>query len=90
MRELLAKLETNAFADAPEIRMSPRGRDVLSLLAAGASYRQASERLGMGIGGIHRHIERMRWQNDCESLLELIARYKARLAAEQARTREPE
>jgi DNA-binding CsgD family transcriptional regulator len=84
MRELLAELETDAFADAPEIRLSPRGRDVLSLLAAGASYRQASERLGMGIGGVRRHIEKMRWQNDCESVLELIARYRARLAAEQA------
>ncbi|MDR2488666.1 MAG: hypothetical protein LBD42_04140 [Desulfovibrio sp.] len=84
MRELLAELETDPFADAPEIRLSPRGRAVLSLLATGATYRQVSERLGMGIGGVRRHIEKMRWQNDCDSILELIARYKARLAAEQA------
>jgi DNA-binding CsgD family transcriptional regulator len=84
MRELLAELETDACADAPEIRLSPRGKAVLSLLAAGATYRQVSERLGMGVGGVRRHIEKMLWQNGCESLLELIARYKARLAAEQA------
>ena len=75
MRELLAALETDAFADAPEIRLSPRGRDILSLLAAGASHRQASERLGMGMGGVRRHIEKMCWQNDCESILTLIAKY---------------
>jgi DNA-binding CsgD family transcriptional regulator len=76
MRELLAELETDAFADAPEIRLSPRGRAVLSLLATGATYRQVSERLGMGVGGVRRHIEKMRWQNDCESLLELIVSYR--------------
>lgn len=83
MRELLAELETDAFADTSEIRLSPRGKAVLSLLATGATYRQVSERLGMGVGGVRRHIEKMRWQNDCESILELIARYRARLAAEQ-------
>jgi DNA-binding CsgD family transcriptional regulator len=75
MRELLAELETDAFADAPEIRLSPRGKDVLSLLAVGATYRQVSESLGMGVGDVRRHIEKMRWQNDCESMLELIAKY---------------
>jgi hypothetical protein len=34
-----------------------------------------SERLGMGVNGIKRHKEKMLWQNDCETMRELIAKY---------------
>ena len=42
----------------------------------GYTYRQIAERLGMGVGGVRRHLEKMLWQNDCESMLKLIAKYR--------------
>ena len=34
------------------------------------------ERLGMGINGIKRHKDKMLWQNNCETMAELVAKYR--------------
>jgi DNA-binding CsgD family transcriptional regulator len=82
-RELLVAADIPAAADLPAVRLSPRGREVMELFMRGHTYRQIAQRLGISLSGVQRHREKMLWQNDCESMLELIARYQARLAAEQ-------
>lgn len=81
-------LGASSFADAPTVRLSPRGKDVLRLFMRGFTYKQISENLGMSISGVRRHREKMLWQNDCESVLELIAKYEAlRVAGQDSETR---
>lgn len=46
----------------------------------GMTYRQIAEHLGISISGVRRHLEKMLWQNECKSMLELITKYKAWLA----------
>jgi DNA-binding CsgD family transcriptional regulator len=55
---------------------------------SGVAYRQIAERMGISLSGVRRHCEKMLWQNNCESMLELIAKYQARLVVEQAETTE--
>jgi DNA-binding CsgD family transcriptional regulator len=81
-RELLLMLEICDFADAPAVRLSPRGKDVLQLFMRGLTYKQIGDRLGMSVSGVRRHREKMLWRNDCESLLELIVKYRGKHIAE--------
>ena len=81
-RELMLMLDAHALLDAPVIKLSPRGREVMELFMRGCTYRQIAQCLGISLSGVQRHREKMLWQNDCESMLELIARYRAQLAAE--------
>jgi DNA-binding CsgD family transcriptional regulator len=76
-RELVFMLEASFCVDTPAIKLSSRGEDVLRLLMRGFSYKQIGESLGMSISGVRRHREKMLWQNECESVLELIAKYRA-------------
>jgi DNA-binding CsgD family transcriptional regulator len=87
-RALLLKFGAAAPPCAQPVRLSPRGREVLELFMSGVVYRQIAERMGISLSGVRRHREKMLWQNNCESMLELIARYKAQLASEQAGARE--
>ena len=73
--ELLLMIDAVVPSIRPTVRLTPRGKEVLELYMRGHTYREIAERLGMGIGGVRRHLEKMRWQNDCESMLELIAKY---------------
>ena len=59
----------------PMLRFSPRGKEVFLLIKEGLSHKQVSERLGMGINGVKRHREKMLLQNNCATILELIAKY---------------
>jgi DNA-binding NarL/FixJ family response regulator len=68
-------IESNAHAVPVQIKLSPRGREVLLLFMKGFTYKQIGESLGMSMSGVQRHREKMLWQNDCESMMELIARY---------------
>lgn len=79
-RELL--LVDNASApEAPQsVRLSPRGREVMELFMRGMSYKQIAERLSISRSGVRRYLEKMLWQNECKSMLELMARYRAWLA----------
>jgi DNA-binding CsgD family transcriptional regulator len=81
-RELLLVLDNDDPVAPPHIRFSPRGREVVELFMRGCTYRQIAERLGISLSGVHRHREKMLWQNDCESMLELIAKYQSQLAFE--------
>ena len=43
----------------------------------GITYKQIAERLGISLSGVRRHREKMLWQNECRSMLELVAKYQA-------------
>ncbi len=57
------------------LRFSPRGKEVFLLLKEGLTHKQVAECLGMGVNGVKRHREKMLFQNDCKSVLELIVKY---------------
>jgi DNA-binding CsgD family transcriptional regulator len=59
----------------PMLRFSPRGKEVFAFMLEGLGNTEISERLGMSISGVKRHREKMLLQNDCKSILQLIAKY---------------
>jgi DNA-binding CsgD family transcriptional regulator len=82
-RELLLAADIPASADPPAVRFSPRGREVMELFMRGRTYREIAQCLGISLSGVRRHREKMLWQNNCESMLELIARCRAGRADER-------
>jgi DNA-binding CsgD family transcriptional regulator len=80
-RELVFMPDAYIHTDAPVVKLSPRGREVMEVFMRGCTYRQIAQCMGINLSGVQRHREKILWQNDCESMLELIARYKAQLAA---------
>lgn len=84
-RELLIKIQScgvNDEAHHSPIRVSPRGRQVLELFCRSYSRQQIADQLGMSLSGVRRHCEKMLWKNGCESMLALIAKYKAQFVVE--------
>jgi DNA-binding CsgD family transcriptional regulator len=59
----------------PMLRFSLRGKEVFALLLGGLGNKEISERLGMSVSRVKRHRETMLLQNDCNSILKLIAKY---------------
>jgi DNA-binding CsgD family transcriptional regulator len=84
-RELLLSADISMSAESSAVRLSPRGREVMELFMRGYTYREIAQCLGISISGVQRHREKMLWQNDCESMLKLIARYHGQ---EQAASKE--
>lgn len=79
-RELLRVTDALASATPQTVRFSPRGKEVMELFMRGCTYKKIAEQLGISLSGVRRHREKMLWQNDCKSMLELIAKYQAWLA----------
>lgn len=52
----------------------------MELFMRGFTYKKIAEHLGISLSGVRRHREKMLWQNECKSMLELIAKYQAGLA----------
>ena len=57
------------------LRFSPRGREVFMLVRDGLTGNQIATRLNIGVSCVRRHKEKMLLQNDCATMLELIAKY---------------
>jgi DNA-binding NarL/FixJ family response regulator len=57
------------------LRFAPRGKEVFLLILEGMTSKGISERLNLGVNGIKRQKDKMLLQNDCETMLELIAKY---------------
>lgn len=57
------------------LRFSPRGREVFMFVREGLPNKQIAERMGISLSGVKRHREKMLLQNDCKSIMELIAKY---------------
>ena len=73
--ELLDMLHQQTGCISPTVRLSPRGGKVFTLLLEGLSNKEIGERLGMSVSGVKRHREKMLLQNNCATILELIAKY---------------
>jgi DNA-binding CsgD family transcriptional regulator len=74
-RELLHLMRKTPEHAMSTLRFTLRGREVFALIIEGLTSKEISERLGMGVNGIKRHKDKMLWQNDCETMRELIAKY---------------
>lgn len=66
------------------IKLTPRGRDVFALLLEGKTNAEIARCLGISKSGVRHHLEKMLLQNDCESILELIAGYYRSLRREDS------
>jgi DNA-binding CsgD family transcriptional regulator len=88
-RELLHLLRKTPEHVMNTLRFTPRGREVFALIIEGLTSKGISERLGMGINGIKRHKDKMLLQNDCETMRELIAKYR-QAAGENTETDTPQ
>jgi DNA-binding CsgD family transcriptional regulator len=75
-REILLAFDAGVTSIRPAVRLTPRGKEVLELYMHGYTYRQIADLLGMSVGGVRRHREKMLLQNDCESVLKLIVMYR--------------
>ena len=64
------------------LRFSPRGKEVFLLIMEGMTSKRIGERLGMGVNGVKRHKDKMLWQNDCETMRELIVKYRKTIITE--------
>lgn len=58
-----------------EMKFTPRGREVFHLILEGKTCTEIAELLNMSKSGVRRHKEKMLLQNDCTSMLELVAKY---------------
>jgi DNA-binding CsgD family transcriptional regulator len=81
--ETLNLLHQQSGGNTSMIKLTPRGKEVFQLLVEGVSNKKVGERLGMSLSGVKRHREKMLLNNDCASMLELIAKYHARRDPEQ-------
>ena len=79
-REALHVLRKKPEHAINTLRFTPRGREVFALIMEGLTGKAISERLGIGLNGIKRHKDKMLWQNNCETMRELIARYRGAVA----------
>ncbi|MDR3363273.1 MAG: hypothetical protein LBO64_10630 [Desulfovibrio sp.] len=87
-RDLLRILRKTSEHAMHTLRFTPRGREVFALIIEGLTSKGISERLGMGVNGIKRHKDKMLLQNDCETMRELIAKYR-QAARENTETDNP-
>ena len=74
--ELLHHLNEEPEASISTIQLTPRGREVFELAMSGLSIKEISRRLGISYSGVLRHREKMLLVNECNSMLELIAKYR--------------
>lgn len=57
------------------VRLTPRGREVFELIMHGLTIAQIAERMSISYSGVLRHREKILMQNDCRTMLELVAKY---------------
>jgi len=79
--EMLHILQATPENAASSLRFSPRGKEVFMLIMEGLTNKRIAERLGIGVSGVKRHKEKMLIQNDCATMLELIARHRGSMVA---------
>ena len=57
------------------IKLTPRGKEVFDFILKGLSDVTIGKCLSITYSGVRRHREKMLLQNNCSSMLELIAKY---------------
>jgi DNA-binding CsgD family transcriptional regulator len=63
---------------ASSIKLTPRGREVFMLILKGITDKHIASLMGISYSAVRRHKEKMLFQNDCYSMLELISKHYAR------------
>lgn len=57
------------------IKLTPRGFEVFSLIIQGKTDSYISKQLGISYSGVRKHKEKMLEQNDCTSIWQLLGKY---------------
>lgn len=73
--EMLSVLHQSDKNNSPALKFTPRGKEVFDCILKGLSDCQTAEVLGISHCTVRNHREKMLWQNDCDSMRELVARY---------------
>ena len=58
-------------------KLTNRQREIVRLLAAGYSQKEAAKRLGMAYGTIRKHTMAARLRTDCRSTMEIVVKAMA-------------
>ena len=75
IRDIVRLQQVTPVQAMSTLRFSPRGEEVFMLIREGFTNKGISERMGIGVSGVKRHKEKMLLQNNCATMLELIAKY---------------
>lgn len=65
----------NNISDTGTIHLTHRGKEVFLLFLEGKTNSIIAQQLGISKSAVRRHKEKMLLANDCESMLELVAKY---------------
>lgn len=65
----------NVTLDQNYLQLTPRGREVFSLIIKGKTDSVISHQLGISKSAVRRHKEKMILSNDCDSMLSLVTKY---------------
>lgn len=57
------------------LKLTPRGKEVFELIMRGLTIAQIAERMDISYSGVLRHREKMLLENNCRTMLELVAKY---------------
>ena len=82
--EMLHTLKSEPKDSFAGLKLSPRGKEVFTLILEGLSVKQIALRLGISYSGVRRHKEKMLLANDCNTMLELIAKLRSASEEKQA------
>lgn len=67
--------EKNKDVNMDCIKLTPRGKDIFTLILEGKKISDIAQELCISYSGVLRNREKMLFQNDCHSMTELIAKY---------------
>lgn len=78
--EMLAVLGRKPDTGLSPLRLTPRGAEVFALLVQGVSAARIGQQLGISYSAVRRHVEKMLFQNKCDTMLELLAKHHGHCA----------
>lgn len=74
--EVLHILYSNSITTKQNhIQLTPRGREVFSLIIKGKTDSVISHQLGISKSAVRRHKEKIILSNECDSILSLVTKY---------------
>lgn len=73
--EMLHVIYENEAQSLDSLKLTPRGKEVFTLMLTGMADKKIAEHLGMSYSGVRRHKEKMLLMNGCNTVLELVSKY---------------
>jgi DNA-binding CsgD family transcriptional regulator len=74
-REMLNMLNKSQRSAMSSLRFTRRGKDVFLFVKEGLTDKHIGEHMGISVSAVKKHKEIMLLQNECSTMLELIAKY---------------